>query len=152
MRKIRFIMLALMTVICVTSAKAQQPNEKQKVSREQIVETLAKHLANELALDDKTNDKFIETYINYRKELWTIAPKHDRKKHKTSETEEQAAQNMQQKFERSQKMLDIRTKYYKQFSKFMTQKQIELMYNKEKNMMQRLKQRYDKRPHMKDRR
>lgn len=152
MRKIRFIMLALMTAICVAGAKAQQPNEKQKVSREQMVETQARHLADELALDDKTNDKFIETYINYKKELWAIAPKHDKKRQKVSETEQQAAQNMQQKFERSQKMLDIRTKYYKQFSKFMTQKQIELMYSKEKNMMQRLKQRHDQRPRMRDRR
>ena len=61
-----------------------------------------------------------------------------------SETEEQAAQNMQRRFEQSQKVLDIRNKYYKEFSKFMTQKQIEQMYDKERKIMKRLKQRHDR--------
>ena len=113
------------------------------MSREQMVEMQAKHIAEDLALDDKTNKKFIETYSRYKNELWTVAPKPGKKMNRPSETEEQAAQKMRERFERSQKILDIRDKYYKEFSKFMTQKQIELMYEKEKKMMQRLKMRHD---------
>ena len=53
---------------------------------------------------------------------------------------------MRQRFEQSQKMLDIRDKYYKEFSKFMTQKQIELMYDKERKIMQRLSKRHKNGP------
>lgn len=38
-------------------------------------------------------------------------------------------------------MLDIRNKYYQEFSKFLTQKQIEQMYEKERKMMKRLSER-----------
>lgn len=135
--------MTAIAIMCTTSVKAQAPNEKQRMSREQMVEMQAKHIAEDLALDDKTNKKFIDTYSRYKKELWTVAPKPDKKMNRASETEEQAAQKMRERFERSQKILDIRDKYYKEFSKFMTQKQIELMYDKEKKMMQRLKMRHD---------
>ena len=48
---------------------------------------------------------------------------------------------MRKRFERSQKVLDIRNKYYQEFSKFLTQKQIEQMYDKERKMMKRLSER-----------
>lgn len=143
MKKLKLFLMTAIAIMCTTSVKAQAPNEKQRMSREQMVEMQAKHIAEDLALDDKTNKKFIDTYSRYKKELWTVAPKPDKKMNRASETEEQAAQKMRERFERSQKILDIRDKYYKEFSKFMTQKQIELMYDKEKKMMQRLKMRHD---------
>lgn len=135
--------MTTIAIMCTTTVLAQTPNKKQRISREQMVEIQAKHIAEDLALDDKTNKKFIDTYSRYKKEIWTIAPKPGKKMNKPSETEEQAAQKMRERFERSQKILDIRDKYYKEFSKFMTQKQIEMMYEKEKKIMQRLKMRHD---------
>ena len=44
----------------------------------------------------------------------------------------------------SEKILDIRQKYYKEYSKFMTQKQIQRVYEIEKNMMKRFAQRKGK--------
>lgn len=143
MKRLKLFLMTAIAIMCTTSVKAQAPNEKQRMSREQMVEMQAKHIAEDLALDDKTNKKFIDTYSRYKKELWTVAPKPDKKMNRASETEEQAAQKMRERFERSQKILDIRDKYYKEFSKFMTQKQIELMYDKEKKMMQRLKMKHD---------
>ena len=40
----------------------------------------------------------------------------------------------------SEKILNIRQKYYKEYSKFMTQKQIQRVYEIEKNMMKRFSQ------------
>lgn len=143
MKRLKLFLVTTIAIMCTTTVLAQAPNRKQRISREQMVEIQAKHIAEDLALDDKTNKKFIDTYSRYKKEIWTIAPKPGKKMNKSSETEEQAAQKMRERFERSQKILDIRDKYYKEFSKFMTQKQIEMMYEKEKKIMQRLKMRHD---------
>jgi hypothetical protein len=43
--------------------------------------------------------------------------------------------------ERSQKILDLREKYYKKYSAFLTQKQIERVYELERKAMQRLSKR-----------
>lgn len=144
MGKIKLLLFIIAATVYTTAANAQKQSDKQRASREEMAEKQAQHIATDLALDDKTSRKFTETYIKYKSELWAIAPKCDKRKKNAPENEEQAEQNMRQRFERSQKILDIRTKYYKEFSKFMTQKQIEKMYEKERKMMQRLKQRHCK--------
>ena len=111
------------------------------MSREQLAETQDKHIAADLNLTGKTYDRFVETYENYKKELWQTVPKCRKKNCRNSETEEQAAEKMRKRFERSQKVLDIRNKYYQEFSKFLTQKQIEQMYEKERKIMKRLSER-----------
>ena len=135
--------MTLLLMLSAIGANAQ--DAKQRMSREQMAETQARHIAADLNLDGSTYDRFVETYKKYKNELWQTAPKRNRKDgRKASETEEQAAEKMRLRFERSQKVLDIRNKYYKEFSKFLTQKQIELMYDKERKIMQRLKQRHDR--------
>lgn len=143
MKKTSKIIIALALLLSAASMQAQ--DNKQRMSREQMTETQAKHIAADLSLSSSVYDKFVTTYMNYKKELWAIAPKKDRQKgkKKQSETEEEAAERMRQRFERSQKTLDIRDKYYKEFSKFLTQRQIEQMYDKERKMMQRFKKRHD---------
>lgn len=139
MKTTRTIILALMLIITTIGLQAQ--DARQRMSREQMAETQAKHIAADLNLTGKTYDRFVETYENYKKELWQTAPKRSKKRCHQSETEEQAAENTRQRFERSQKMLDIRNKYYQEFSKFLTQKQIEQMYEKERKIMKRLSER-----------
>lgn len=140
MKTTRTIILALMLIFTTIGSQAQ--DAKQRMSREQMAETQAKHIATDLNLTGKTYDRFVETYENYKKELWQTAPKSRKKNCRNSETEEQAAEKMRKRFERSQKVLDIRNKYYHEFSKFLTQKQIEQMYDKERKMMKRLSERH----------
>lgn len=139
MKTTRTIILTLILVFTAFGTQAQ--NAKQRMSREQMAETQAKHIAADLNLTGKTYDRFVETYENYKKELWQTVPKCRKKNSRNSETEEQAAEKMRKRFERSQKVLDIRNKYYQEFSKFLTQKQIEQMYEKERKMMKRLSER-----------
>lgn len=139
MKTTKTIILTLMLIFTTIGLQAQ--DARQRMSREQMAETQAKHIAADLNLTGKTYDRFVETYENYKKELWQTAPKRSKKRCHQSETEEQAAENTRQRFERSQKMLDIRNKYYQEFSKFLTQKQIEQMYEKERKMMKRLSER-----------
>ena len=61
------------------------------------------------------------------------------KKHdKVSQTDAEAEQAIKQRMERSQKILDLREKYYKRYSQFLTPKQIERVYELERKTMQRL--------------
>lgn len=140
------VVLIAVSFMAFSATVNAQGKDKQRLSREQMVETQAAHIAKDLALDDKIYDRFITTYVNYKKEMWATAPKRPKKRPEASDSENQAAANMQRRFEQSQKVLDIRSKYYKEFSKFLSQKQIELMYDKERKIMKRLAERHGKRP------
>ena len=140
------VVLVAVSFMAFSATVNAQGNDKQRQSREQMMETQAAHIAKDLALDDNIYDRFITTYVSYKKEMWGTAPKRPKKRPEASESENQAAANMQRRFEQSQKVLDIRSKYYKEFSKFLSQKQIELMYDKERKMMKRLSERHGKRP------
>ena len=54
------------------------------------------------------------------------------------QAQRQAQQAITDRFERSQKILALREKYYKRYSTFLTQKQIQRVYEMERQMMRRL--------------
>ena len=54
------------------------------------------------------------------------------------QTEAEAKQDIARQFERSEKLLQIRQKYYAEYSKFLTQNQIKRVYVLERRMMKRL--------------
>ena len=123
--------------------KAQQPSKKQRMSREQMAEMQAKHISRQLALDDATSQKFIETYSAYQKELWALRP-HDGKgmqKNRAEMTDAEAEKAIKDQFDHSQKVLTLRQEYYKKYSKFLTAKQIQRVYDLEKQSMNRLSKR-----------
>ena len=129
------MMVAMMTI--TTSVLAQTPNQKQRISREQLAEKQAQHIAHDLAFNEKTTARFIETYTECQKEIWALGPRF----HRTPESSEaQSEQNIKRRFEMSEKILNIRQKYYKKYSQFLTQQQIQRVYEIEKNMMKRFAQ------------
>ena len=135
---VRIALFAVMMALCTTAVQAQnnQSNE-QRMSREQLAEKQGKYIAHELAFDEQTTQKFLATWLDYQKEVWALGPrlkKHD----KDSQTDAEAEQAIKQRMERSQKILDLREKYYKRYSQFLTQKQIERVYELERRAMQRL--------------
>lgn len=133
------IIVALTLFMSVLTLQAQVSG-KQRMSREQLAETQAQHIAYELALDDATTAKFVATYCEYQKELWAIGPRPKKNKGETL-SEEQAEAQMQQQFTRSQRILDLREKYYKKYSTFLTQRQIQRVYEIERGMRKKLMQR-----------
>lgn len=140
---LRLIMVMCMMTISSTIVTAQtskpaiQKTERQRMTREQLAETQARHIANQLALNDETSEKFTMEYCSYMKELWAIGPRAG-KKQQGEMTDAQAEAKTKQDFERSQKILDLRTKYYKRYSNFLTQRQIQRVYEIEKQMRNRL--------------
>lgn len=133
---ILMMVIAMMTV--TTSVCAQAPNQKQRISREQLAEKQAQYISRNLGLDEKTNVKFIETYIGYQKEVWALGPRHKKGEMKT---DAQTEQEIKQRFEMSEKILNIRQKYYKKYSQFLSQQQIQRVYELERQMMKRFAQR-----------
>lgn len=56
-------------------------------------------------------------------------------------SDEETEQVLKERFGHSQKILDLRQKYYAIYSKFLTQKQIRRVYELERQMMERLSKR-----------
>ena len=135
---IRFTLAILMMAMCSISANAQS-NQRQRMSREKLAEAQANYIARQLALDDATTGKFVSTYCDFLKELWALGPR-VKQNRKGGNTDAQAQQASTDRFERSQKILALREKYYKRYSTFLTQKQIQRVYELERQMMRRLSQ------------
>lgn len=126
------IMLTIFSIMAVA-----QNSEKPRMSREELAEKQALYIAHEIALDDASTTKFVAAYCAYQKEVWALGPRVKENKD-TEMTEAEAEQLIQARFERSQKILTIREKYYKEYSKFLTAKQIERVYEIERQLMYRL--------------
>lgn len=132
-----FALCAIMMAVCSTAVQAQtEKSKKQRISREQLAEKQARHIAHELALDDATTAKYVETYKACQQEVWALGPRV--KRHQANASEADAEQANKARFEQSEKILKIREKYYKEYSKFLTQKQIERAYELEQKVMRRL--------------
>ena len=134
------MMMVVMMMTVTANVCAQTPNKKQRLSREQLAEVQAKHIAHDLGLDDKTSSKFIDTYTQCQKEVWALGPRPHHKKGDVV-SDAQTEQMIKQRFEMSEKILDIRQKYYKKYSQFLTQQQIQRVYEIERQMMKRFAQR-----------
>ncbi len=140
----RSFMIAIMMIASCATGFAQQnapqhSNQKQRMSREQLAEVQAKHIANELAFSDAVAEKFVKTYCDYQKEIWSMGPRQRPNKQDLSEQEKE--ERIKQRFAMSEKILDIRKKYYKEYSKFLSQAQIEKVYDQERKIMNRLAKR-----------
>lgn len=134
-----FLMAFVMVVSCAT-AFAQQPNSQrlnrqQRISREQLAEIEAKHIAQELAFSDVVTEKFVTTYCNYQKEIWALGPR--QRPNKQGQSEKENEERIKQRFATSEKILSIRQKYYKEYSKFLTQTQIKKVYEQERKIINR---------------
>ena len=141
MKKILGILMMVVTMMTVsTSVFAQAANQKQRLSREQLAEKQAQYIAHDLGLDDMTCSKFIDTYTQCQKEVWALGPRPHHKKGEVK-TDAQTEQEIKQRFEMSEKILNIRQKYYKKYSQFLTQQQIQRVYELERQMMKRFAQR-----------
>ena len=142
-----FVITIIMIASCATTFAQQNTpqsqKQRQRISREQLAEVQAKHIAGELAFSDAVTDKFVKTYCNCQKEIWALGPRQRHNKQGLSEQENE--DRIKQRFAMSEKILNIRQKYYKEYSKFLTQTQIEKVYEQERKMMNRLAKRGQRR-------
>ncbi len=125
---IKFSLAILMMALCSIPVNAQnsqpQSNQHQRMSREQLAKAQANYIARQLALDDATADKFVSTYCDCVKEFWALGPR-VKQNRKSGNTDAQAQQAITDRFE-------------------LTQKQIQRVYEMERQMMRRLSQKSGK--------
>ena len=151
----RMMTVCFMMMASITLAMAQ-PNdngkEKKRPNMEQFTKMQANRIAQQLAFDDKTTKKFVETFYNCRKEIAaTRLPHHPKKSAEMTDAE--IDKNIKAKFQQSRKILDIREKYYNAYSKFLTPKQIQRVYDIERNDFKHFaKKGFNKGPKGKDKR
>lgn len=133
----RVILIAIMIVASGATAVAQN-NSGQRLSREELATKQAQYIAHELALDESTTNKYVETYCQYQRDVWALGPR----KGLTTE----------QRLDRSQKILDLRKKYYHIYSGFLSEQQIDKAYKLEKKLLDRMGKVYGKRKNHRNRR
>ena len=134
---IRLLLLAVTLTVFSVAVSAQ--SNKQRLTREQLAEVQAKHIAKEMAMDDATSRRFIETFCQFQRDIWALGPR-PKQPHRTM-TDEETEQALKSRFAHSLKILDLRQKYYGIYSEFLTQKQIQRVYELERQMMERLSKR-----------
>lgn len=127
----RFInrMLIVLCMLIGTTASFAQTNNQQRLDREQLAQVQAKRIATELQLDKAKTNRLVKTYCACQREIWALGKR-------ISPREGQS--EVKERFARSQSILNIREKYYDEYSKFLTDAQIEQMYRIEHRMMKRM--------------
>ena len=101
---------------------------RQRMSREQLAEVQARHIAKAVGLDEALTKKYVATYCDSQKEIWSLGPRMKRDS------------SMEDRFDRSRKVIDIREKYYKKYKSFLTDDQIDQVYKEERRVMQHMMQ------------
>ena len=117
------IIIAIVVMASGMSAMAQA-NSSQRLSRKELAVKQAQYLARELAFDKSNTDKYVETFCQYRNEVWALGPR----KNLTTE----------QRLERSQQILDLRKKYNTIYRGFLTEQQLDRAYKLEKRLLNRM--------------
>ena len=99
-------------------------------------------------LDDAETAKFKPVYTKYMEEMRAVRDMNPRAPRSTL-TDAEVEQVIKARFAQSRKMLDIREKYYNEFRKFLSPKQIQKMYNMEKRIGDKMRKEMGKRQGMK---
>ena len=135
------LVVAFMMGTQVVNAQADKPKEKREHKRptmEQISEMQCNRIVNDLGLDDKTAAKFSEVYKKYMKEMDDLRKQYMPAKPEfkkgeppmpKSLTDAEVDKMMRNRFAQARKMLDIREKYYDEFRKFLSPKQVQKVYD-----------------------
>lgn len=144
------ILMATCLFASQTFINAQQKEQpRQRPTFEQMAQMKAERLAGELALDDKTAEKFIQTYIGYLTENRDLRKVQGECKAEAKTPGERRAfksdadveKMLLGRFDQRQKKLDLDRKYYEKFRKFLGPKQIMKMYS-----LQAQRQNHGKKP------
>ena len=148
MKYLLVVCFMMMASTCMVMAQQEPGNGKkngegkrQRPNMEQLNKSQATRISQSLGLDDKTSQKFIETFCNCRKEMAATRPARPHKK-KTEMTDADVDKAIKANFQQGRKLLDIREKYYAAYSKFLSPKQIQRVYEMERQDMQHFAKRW----------
>lgn len=132
MKNLMMACVMMMASICVAMARQESNGEgrRNRPNMEQFTRAQAYRIAQQLAFDDATTKKFVETFCNCRKEIGaTRIPRPTKKPEDMTDAE--VEKGIKARFQQGRKILYIREKYFKAYSKFLTPKQIQKVYDLE---------------------
>ena len=118
--------------------QGKRPQGHRRMTIEQMTEMQANKIIGELGLDDKTAAKFTDVYKKYMMELNDLRKKNMPKKPDMKPedgkapampTDAEVDKMMRNRFKQSRETLDIREKYYDEFRKFLSPKQVQKIYD-----------------------
>lgn len=143
-------------VMLFAQEKKVTGSERRQVDREQMQKMQYDQIIKELALDDATAAKFAPAYKQYMTELQAIRTVEkrgdasrkaavDKQTPKPIPTDAEVEQAIKERFAQSRKMLDLREKYYAEFRKFLSPKQIQKIYAIEKRTGDKFRKEMQKR-------
>lgn len=140
-----FLMLMVACLMGTQVMNAQDDRDSGKRERkcmtmDQVATMQANKIVDQLGLDDDKAAKFTEVYKKYLKELNDLRQKDMLGKPDMKKGERQAPKQMtdaevdkmmRERFAQGRKMLDIREKYYDEFRKFLSPKQVQKVYEQD---------------------
>ena len=103
--------------------KKEGKMDRKQFGQEQMQKMQCNQLINALALDDAETAKFKPVYTKYMEEMRAVRDMNPRAPRSTL-TDAEVEQVIKARFAQSRKMLDIREKYYNEFRKILSPKQI----------------------------
>lgn len=164
-----FLMMLVVVLMGTELVNAQQKDDKRpmrkRMTMEQMAERQAGKIVQELGLDDKTAAKFTDVYKKYmaeqnevRKEFAPDFAKREKMEGKKdgegfkmgAPTDDQVDKMMRDRFKQSRKMIDIREKYYDEFRKFLSPKQVQKVYDQNQMEPGKFRQEMNRRAGMRD--
>ena len=124
----------------VMNAQNHEQGKRQghkRMTLEQMVDMQAGKSVSDLGLDDKTAAKFTDVYRKYMMEMDKVRKEYMPERPKVKPeggkphmpTDAEVDKMMRDRFKQSRKMVDIREKYYDQFRKFLSPKQVQKVYD-----------------------
>lgn len=154
--KFIYVFLTCLMIGGQFSLSAQNQVNKDKRQRhtpEQFMERQTNQMVNTLMLDDAAAARFVPVYQNYLKELRECRMMNRRHPSSGQGTEQkgmkpqpkpvltdaEVEQQIKGRFAQSRKILDVREKYYDEFRKILSPKQIMKIYRTEQNNANKLK-------------
>lgn len=134
--KTRILTLALMLLAAIGTTQA---DDHKRPSMQKMQINRSARLVTELGLDDATAAKFTAVYTQATNEMREARDKYARVRPQRDEngqvkplTDAQIKANIENQFALTQATLDIRRKYYAEYCKILTPRQIQKLYEMEK--------------------
>ena len=148
--KTKYLVMMVVAVLMGTQVMNAQDSKEQverrgrkRMTMEQMVNMQANKIIGDLGLDDKTAAKFKDVYAKYMKEMNDLRKEgmDFRMRGRTEKgdtlakmkiqmpTDDEVDKMMRDKFKVGRKMLDLREKYYDEFRKFLSPKQVQKVYD-----------------------
>ena len=148
--KFIYVMMAALLIGSQTISAQNKDNkdQKQRPTPEQMMQRQANQMVKTLMLDDATAAKFTPVYEG------RMMNRHERNRRNNAEakqtakpvpTDAEIEKQIKDQFAQSRKILDVREKYYNEFRKILSPKQIMKIYQTEKSNANKFRKEFDRR-------